>query len=694
MKSLKIDELNKLYTDAKSVDKDATAEMRSNILLVAGIHYQNRTNEWWNRSRTSSSSTDQYKLRITKNWTHKIHRLYMSSILSQAPGTHCVPRNETELQDQKDAELNQSVWEYIKSKYKLKAYYRDMVSDFCGIGECCTVIKFDPNRGKLKGYEGAVDEAGNPLMDEMGQPVPDENKPVMTGEFIFERAYGQNIFRDPSCRQMRDAQWIGIEKIDSASRLEKVYKNDPDKKKYITESAEDYVVFDSADKGYSKEKDQCVILEVYFKPCMDYPDGYFYIYTKSGILEEGALPQGIFPVIWQGFDEHATKTRATSIVKVIRPWQAECNRASSQAALAQITIGEDKILYQAGTKVTQGALLPGVRGLTYQGAPPTILPGRNGDQYFDYIQQQEQEMNRAAMVDILSEEKMTNLDPMAMLFRSMSQSQKFGMYSEKFGEFLVELTEKTLELAKLYLDDSEVIAAVGKAEQINLAEFRKTTPLCHQIKVEEYNDTIESQLGKQLIFQNLLQYAGQQLSREDIGKLIVEMPFGNWKDGFKDFTLNERNIKNDFLAMERGEQPAISPNDDSTYCLKQVAARKKERDFHLLPPQVQQLYAMYEQYHIQKKAQEAQALKAAESEFIPTGGAMIAADMYVPNEDPNKAPKRVRLPYQALDWLLKMLQQQGMGMDQMDQMNQTQVAEVTKMLLGGGQQPQPMNAPA
>ena len=68
---------------------------------------------------------------------------------------------------------------------------------------------------------------------------------------------------------------------------------------------------------------------------------------------------------------------------------------------------------------------------------------------------------------------------------------------------------------------------------------------------------------------------------------------------------------------------------------------------------------------------------------------MVAADLYVPDQDPKKAPKRVRIPYQALDWLLKQLQQQGMTQDAMQQMNQAQVAEVAGMLLGqNAQQPQ------
>lgn len=694
MKTYKIDELNKLHTDSKSLDKEAIAEMRSNILLVSGEHYSKRMTEMWSRTRvtTNTTASEGYKLRITKNWLHRAHRIYCQSILAQAPGVAVSPRNPTELQDQKSAELNQSVWQYAKGKYKVKPLIRETIGDLVGIGECAMKIIFDPSKGKLKGYEQSANEDGEPLFDDMMQPLPDKDKPVFTGEFVFERVFGHNIFRDPACTQMKNARWLGIEKLESTSKLKEQYKNDEEKKKMIIESNEEFIIFDSNRNGYGKEKDQTLLLEYYFKPCQEYPEGYFYITTKAGILEEGPLPGGIFPIAWQGFDEHPTKPRATSMVKVARPWQAEINRASSQVALHSVTIGEDKILYQAGTKVAQGSLLPGVRGLTYQGAPPTILPGRTGEQHFGYIAAQKAEMDEALMINLLNEEKITNLEPMALMFRSMSQSQKFSYYSEKYGEFLVEWCEIFLQLAKIYLEDDEYIAAVGRSETINIQEFKNSSPLNHLIKVEEQNDTIESKLGKQIALNHILQYVGTNLSRDDIGKMITEMPFGNWEESFSDFTIDYQNSKNDFLAMERGEMPMVSPNDDSKYALKQVAKRKKERDFKLLSPQVQQLYAQYEQYHQNKMAEEAAALKAAESQLIPTDGAMIACDMYVANEDPSKAPKRVRVPYQALDYLVKTLEKQGMGLDAMEKMNAAQLAEIAGQMGLTGQQPgaQPM----
>lgn len=686
-KVLSIDELNKLYTDAKEADREVHAEMRSNVLLIAGEHY---TRKLMGAATRGSQQSSDPKLRITKNWIHRAHRLYVNAILSKAPGAMASPRNPYELQDKKSAELNQSVLEYIKDKYKVRKKIRELCSDYVGIGEACILVKFNPDKGEVEGYEPMVDELGGELVDEAGQSVPDKSKPVLSGEFEFKRIFGHQLFRDPGVSSMEDSTFIGVDTLVDMAELKRRYKNDEAKLKMLQKSTENFVIFDSNKGGYGKSDNQVNVREFYFKPCKEYPQGYFYFTTLGGVLESGPLPYGVYPIKWVGFDEHATKVRATSLVKIAKPWQAEINRASSQAAIHGITTADDKILTQAGTKLETGTVLPGVRGLTYAGAPPTILPGRVGDQFYEYIDRNENEMSRALLLDRVDEEKMNNLDPFAMLFRSMGQSAHFSLYAEKFGEFVVEMWEMVLDLAKNYLSDGEYIAAVGKSELINIAEFRSTTPLHHKITVEQQEDTIETKLGRHLTMMNILQYVGQKLEPEDIGRMAENMPFGNWKDTFSRLTQNDRNVKNDFLAIERGEMPFISPNDDSDFCLDAVATRKKERDFQLLPPPVQALYAKYEQIHLGKKQEEMEAAQMAQSEFIPTGGALVTCNIYIPNEDPSKAPKYARLPYEALNWLMEKLKAQGMSQDNIESMNQAQVAELMQRMGGGQPQPQLM----
>ncbi len=682
MSKLQITELNQLFNDAKQADKETYVEMRSNILLSAGEHFSRRSP----RNPRENTQASEQKLRITKNRIHRNLRIYMNHILSKCPGATVAPQNPTNLQDQKSAELNLKVNDYLKHRYETRSVLRDAVDDYCRIGEACLKIFWDPTKGKLKGYEPSVNgETGEPEIGPDGQPVPDISKPVMTGALVYERVFGHQLFRETGSPSMKLSSFLGIEKLQSLKELKKRYAGDDEKLKMLVASKAEFVIFDTERMGYGEEKDQVSLREIYFRPCLIYPNGYFFIFTETGVLEEGELPFGIFPIVWVGFDEHPTKCRATSFIKVARPWQAEINRASSSMALHQVTLGEDKILYQSGSKVASGALLPGVRGITFQGAAPTILPGRDGSQYQGYVDRQYVEMDEALLIDRLDIDKSQGADPMMLLFRSMREQGHFTIYNEKFGEFWKKATLTALDLCRYYMDDEELIEAIGTDEIVNIEEFKNSSPLCYKIIVEEQDETIESKLGRQMTVTHILQYVGQQLSPDQVGKIIKNYPFGNWKDDFEDLTINETNAKNDFIALERGQMPPISPADDSAFILRQVASRMKKRDFITLSPQVQELYQQYEQIHVQKQQQEASAKAALDSEHIPTDGALIACDFYVPEEDPNKAPKRVRLPYGALDWLVKTLEAQGRSLDELENMNAAQMMQIAQGMGAGGQ---------
>lgn len=149
--------------------------------------------------------------------------------------------------------------------------------------------------------------------------------------------------------------------------LEAIYTDEGAKKIIGEGDSDEFIVFDTNKKQYRSENRQSLVRYHFFRPCKQYPQGYYYISTERGILEDGEIPFGIYPIIWQGFDTYSTNPRGYSIIKIARPYQAEINRASSQAATHQITVGDDKIIYQGGTNLAPGALLPGVRGITYQG---------------------------------------------------------------------------------------------------------------------------------------------------------------------------------------------------------------------------------------------------------------------------------------------------------------------------------------
>lgn len=707
MKSLEIDELNRLYTKAEEVDKDLFAEQRTNVLLIAGDHYNKINRRVATQVRGSAAvNSGQQKLRLTKNHCHKVSRVYVDAILSEAPDVAVAPQHPTELQDQKDAELNKSVYEDGKSRYRFREKYRQYAEDFVNVGEVAVKMFWNPDEGELSGYEPLIDEeTGEPLLEETGQidpmtglpemaPAADMTKPIFKGRMEFERIFAANLLRHPSCTDMRTNEcWI-IRKMVDTEDLKRKYIHDEEIISKLNKSKDDtYVVFDGAKASYDKVSDQTMLREFYWPPCNQYPQGYFVYATDHAKLEEGELPEGIFPILWGGFDEHPTTPRAHGIMKVARSFQAEINRASSAMALAQVTLGDDKILYQSGTKLAPGALLPGVRGISFQGQMPQVLPGRNGSQYLEYINSQIAEMYDVLMLnDMNLEDKSGQIEPITLLFKAASRKRKFSKYIEKFERFLVDFADLYLRLCKVYLPDDALIMAVGNREAVNIAEFRKTTPLAYQIRLDPQADTLESKFGRQVTFQHILQYVGKQLDPKVTGKIIKNMPFANHEDSFDDLTLDEDCARNDMLALERGEIPELNEYTDPEYMLKHLTMRMKKSDFKLLNPQIQEHYKMYREQYKQLQQKQLEAIQAAKNEFIPVDGALVACDFYVQDpQNPENQPKRARIPQRAVEWLMERLEQQGDTLEKMESMNQQTMAELAQQLLGprgGGMPPQ------
>lgn len=684
-----INKLNENYTDGDSVDQSPFADMRSGVLLCAGDHYQQKQNRFYKRIRDAKELSEQQKLRLTKNHIQKICKLYANYIVSTNPGVGFSPKDEQSNHDKKVAEMHHAVWRDAYERYHIDDKIDDWVDSFIQEGEVCVKLFFDPSAGDVVGYGPQLDEFGQPILDPLtGQMSPDENDPLARGEFIFEQVNGFNLLRPPECKDMRKAEWLCVRKMANRNELLRKYRNDEAKQKMIqTDQDETYVIFDALSGGYKKSSSQTMIREFYYRPSLLFPEGYYYITTKAGILEEGPLPGGLFPLVFAAFDKVQTSPRGRSPIKTMRPYQAEINRSASKIAEHQITLGDDKLLVQNGTKVSAGVSLPGVRTVNVTGTDPKVLPGRSGEQYVGYMVGQIDEMYKVMMVNELDVDNTTgNVDPYVLLFRSARQKKKFQRYIKRFEKFLVELVHLYLNLAKIHLPDETVIMAVGKNEAINIAEYRQLEDTSFEIKIEAQSDDIETKLGKQIVLNHALQYVGSKMDKDDIGKLLRNMPFANVDDDFEDLTLDYDTAANDILALDRGERPPINQYDNHKYMIKKLVARMRKPDFKLIPPEIQANYAAKVKMHQEFEARNAQAIQRAQQGFIPTDGALIPVEFYrmVPNSTGGTKSEKVKLPYWSIDWLIKQMDAQGATQEMLMNMNQGAAAQMAGMLAPQG----------
>jgi hypothetical protein len=696
--------LSLLYTEAVAIDKKIFAEQKSNVLLYAGEHYAKPGSKFWQNIRDTRNLDNSTKIRIVKNHIQKICKSYTNNILNFAPGVTVVPRQEKELQHVKSAQLNESVWQFIKLKQNLDQKTASWAHDFVVQGEVAVRVFWNPKKGRHIGFKQAVDKNGEPLWDEEpiearepkihpetgeildeGHPgsegTPKAGQAVFSGDLDYERLFTFNFLRDPASRSIDDSPILGYQKIIPYEELEKQYAGDKDKLSMLQEgiSGSDYVVFDANDQRYVETKNQVLLVEWYVRPCDDYPNGYYFMATPDGdVLEEMELPFGIYPIIYEGFDELTSTPRHYSIIKVARPYQSNLNFLASKATEHSVTLGDDKIITPMGAKIQQGSFLPGIRQVQASG-DFKIMEGRMGEQFLNQMPAVIQEMYAVCNLAEDAEEKSAQLDAYTLLYRSMREKKRFSKYGQKFERFLKQVCEVSLATFKNYVSDDELIPAIGRCEMVNIEEFRGVDPLHVKIDVVPQTEDMETKLGKQLQIQTILQYTGSSLSKEDIGQLMRNAPYGNKEEMFGDLTMQYDNAVNDILALDRGEYPEARKQDDHAYQIKKLESRMAKADFKMLHPFIKQQYQQKVQEHEMIMSQAAQQIQMAESGFIPTSGPLGSADLYVTDPSSPQKVQRAKFPISSLEWLAEKLAQQGAFMGDVQKLSMGAQAELAQM---------------
>lgn len=668
--------LNQNYRDGESADKAIFAEMRSNLLLVAGDQYTKKDSLINRRIRDNRELSETQKLRLTKNHTRRICHLYANNILAAGPNVGFGPKDETNLSDQKKAELHHAVWMDAWNRYNLESHRFRWIDSFVQAGEVHVLIQYEEGTGDFEGYEAKIGEDGMPVMDFDGMYVQDDSKPVFGGRFVFKEIMGFNLIRPQDCQSIRDAEWLCVREMCDVNSLRKRFPKFKDLIK-AEGSESQMLVFDASQGGYTFAKNQTLVKQHFYRPCIKYPRGQFIFTCGENVLAQGELPDAVFPIVSELFDEVPTSPRGRAPIKTIRPYQVEINRAASKIAEHQITLGDDKLIIQNGSKMSASGSMPGIRAISVSGAVPTVMPGRSGSQYLEYMLSQIQELYSVMGIPEDLQDKPESIqDPYTLLFRSASKKKVFQRYISKFEGFMKRVVETYITLARIHLPDDAIISAIGKNEQINISEFKESEPGGYEVKIEAQSDDIESKFGKQMAINHALQYVGNQMSREDIGKLMSEMPMANFKGVFDDFTIDYEVMTNEILALDRGDMPPVAETDNHSYAIKRLNGRMKKPDFVFLPPQIQQAYAQKLQIHSQMDAFQKQQIQRAEQGFIPTTGPLVRCDIYVTDpSSPTGKSKKFEVPNDALTWLQSHLLAQGTQLQELHDLPQNVQAQ-------------------
>lgn len=646
-KGLKLEKLNELFEMAREAEKELCAEMRTNILLKAGNHFNKKASNFVENLRANGSiPKEQAKIRLTKNHIHRITNAYENSILEHNPSVTASPFNADELSDVKAAEMGNSVISWIKETNQWPKKRSKFVSDLTTVGETFAKLSYDYGLG--------------PRSTSVN-PETNETVVELSGQFKIDKFYGYEVKVDPSARDFDEAKWVCVELIVDKSEIVDMLtdlgrEDEAGKLRQSKESAQ--LMFDAQQGTHIRKSGKLVLREWFFRPSSTRPNGWYALNTDALDIIQEELPMGVFPIYKCGFDDIENSPRSSSIIRVCRPYQVEINRASSKMAEHQVTLGDDKVFIQSGTKLSNGGTFHGIRALTFSGAMPIIQAGRSGEQFLNYIVQNINEMYQAACLEEVVQDKQLTGDPFMMLFESMKRKKKYAKYVEKYERFECEIFSDALRMAKNYLNPVHVIKVTGRQETLNVDEFKAVEDSSFQIKIEPMSGDIETRFGKVLTTIQVLQYAGSSLKPDQIGALIKELPYGNAKQIFDPLTINYDSVTNDILAMDRGIQRDAKQFDDHNYMLNALMNRMRKSDFESLPVTVKKLYqdriGQHEQIINSQKEEQIRQNQGT----IPSDGFLTTVNASWNNPATGKV-ERIKVPSSSIMWLSQRLAQQG-----------------------------------
>jgi len=108
-------------------------------------------------------------------------------------------------------------------------------------------------------------------------------------------------------------------------------------------------------------------------------------------------------------------------------------------------------------------------------------------------------------------------------------------------------------------------------------------------------------------------------------------------------------------------------HDNHEFMIKALTHRMKKSDFRFLNPEIQNNYAQKLEQHEMVYAQQKKAAEQASMGMVPMGGFLTTVNTSWFNPSTNRV-ERVKIPSEAISWLMQKLQTQGQFANEVQQL--------------------------
>ena len=635
--------------DSFEADRRIFEEMRSSVRAYVGQFGRGDPMEDDRRANVRGAFAGADKkgrsyLRYAKNHIPRLADVYANEIVREAPDVEVVPVSGGDVRSAPLARMNNDVWEHHKRK--TSENYRQRVDsrvlDFVVVGEVAVKLYWD------------------------------EEKDCVTEEKISPYDLG----RAPGSESVEDSPWHVFRRVYTRKQLVRIFGakmasaiSDPGQASTALLGETSHTVFQSSRYEYAN-LEGALVMEYYERPTATHPNGRFFFFTEGRILQTGELPGGIYPIVVQRFLKTPGLARGHSFIRNVYRIQTEINRASGQDATNMTHFGDDKFVTNSSSDIQVGNVIQGARHIkvsSYGDLPSSFMfvEGKGLPKYIDYVKAQVREMDYLCHVATQMEEKKQPArggDLSVVLYTQIKDKKRFVKYAQGYEDFTVSLGRRVLDLYRHYLVEGDVIHSGNLDEGVLVPDFKNSTDRDFVFKVTAGNESDETRLGKQIVVDKVLQYAGRDMDKTDIGMVLRSSMLSDEKKLMDHFSVPYDSWVNNQIELEKGFMPQVSETEDFSYKARMCTARMNKADFVHLNPQVRALYGQFLQICEQGVAKAENERLRIEKGVVPTDGALINTDMYrtVPNSSgTGMKTEKVKIPQAALEWLTEVLEKQG-----------------------------------
>lgn len=521
--------------------------------------------------------------RITVNVFADKRRTLISKFTAQQPIPVVTPATSSS-DDRASARECEHLLRWVWRKLELSRELDYMAGDVADCGGGWWHIYWDSTAGEEK--EIVIDAE---VMDlSLGEP---QTQKVRTGDVACHFVSNFEMRVDPAAMRLRDAMWVMRVSYMSTDVAERRWG-----KQVYADAAGTRPSILTPDWLLNPQRlladDVCRIIECWYKPCDEYPSGYYAVVTGSDIIYfENELVGGDFPFIYCEFDPDCDNFYGTTPMTYARRPQIELN-----GLLSQLSDGRSRGMFGAWVQ-PRGANMD-----IPTGAPHEVLGYNDTSGKPTFVQPQPTSDSAYKMIDVFNgllaqTSGISEYDQATSgrdrLYAAEQDNTKLGPALRSLHSFLKRAAMKILNL---YRDNAQFDVLYSVSDRNAESDVRAFA--ANQIKYSAVEMSIDSALplNRQAKREQVMMF--YQSGLIDKSQAMKMMEFGDIEDAMGASNLDRERARNENLMLTV-QMVGVEEFEDHASHLEEHLSEMKQEKWYLNDEEIKNNFRQHINLHRQ-----------------------------------------------------------------------------------------------